>query len=51
MLETIMLIEFVVAFLMGLAACCFLFWGIFAGAFKNVEEIKHRILEIEKHEP
>ncbi|HXV79404.1 MAG TPA: hypothetical protein VEG60_05970 [Candidatus Binatia bacterium] len=50
MLETITLIEFIVAFLMGLAACCFLFWGILTGAFKNIEEIKHKILEIENHE-
>jgi cbb3-type cytochrome oxidase maturation protein len=47
MLELITLIEFIVAFLMGLAACCFLFWGILDGAFNNLEEIKHRILEIE----
>jgi cbb3-type cytochrome oxidase maturation protein len=47
MLEIITLIEFIVAFLMGLAACCFLFWGILDGAFTNVEDIKHRILEIE----
>jgi cbb3-type cytochrome oxidase maturation protein len=51
MLELITLIEFIVAFLMGLAACCFLFWGIFDGAFDNLEDIKHRILEIEKDEP
>jgi hypothetical protein len=51
MLEIITLIEFIVAFLMGLAACCFLFWGILDGAFTNLEEIKHQILEIEKHEP
>ena len=51
MLEIIVLIEFIVAFLMGLAACCFLFWGILDGAFDNLEEIKHRILEIEKNEP
>jgi cbb3-type cytochrome oxidase maturation protein len=47
MLEIITLIEFIVAFLMGLAACCFLFWGILDGEFTNVEDIKHRILEIE----
>jgi cbb3-type cytochrome oxidase maturation protein len=51
MLELITLIEFIVAFLMGLAACCFLFWGILVGAFDNLEDIKHRILEIEKDEP
>jgi cbb3-type cytochrome oxidase maturation protein len=51
MLELITLIEFIVAFLMGLAACCFLFWGILDGAFDNIEEIKHRVLEIERHEP
>ncbi|MBI4527749.1 MAG: cbb3-type cytochrome oxidase assembly protein CcoS [Deltaproteobacteria bacterium] len=51
MLEALTLIEFIVAFLMGLAACCFLFWGIFSGAFENVEEIKDRILEIENDEP
>jgi cbb3-type cytochrome oxidase maturation protein len=50
MLETITLVEFIVAFLMGLAACCFLFWGILTGAFNNIEEIKHRILEIENDE-
>jgi hypothetical protein len=50
MLEIITLVEFIVAFLMGLAACCFLFWGILGGAFNNVENIKHRILEIEKDE-
>jgi len=51
MLELITLIEFIVAFLMGLAACSFLFWGILDGAFNNLEDIKHRILEIEKDEP
>jgi cbb3-type cytochrome oxidase maturation protein len=50
MLAIIILIEFVVAFLMGLAACCFLFWGILDGAFDNLEEIKYRILEIEKND-
>jgi nitrogen fixation-related uncharacterized protein len=50
MLEIITLIEFLVAFLMGLAACCFLFWGILTGAFNNIEEIKHQILEIENDE-
>jgi cbb3-type cytochrome oxidase maturation protein len=48
MLEIITLVEFIVASLMGLAACCFLFWGILDGAFEDVEQIKHRILEIEK---
>ncbi len=51
MLEIIVLIEFIVAFLMGLAACCFLFWGILSGAFKDVEQIKERVLEIENDEP
>jgi cbb3-type cytochrome oxidase maturation protein len=51
MLELITLIEFIVAFLMGLAACCFLFWGILDGAFDHLEDIKHRVLEIERHEP
>ena len=50
MLELITLVEFIVAFLMGLAACCFLFWGILDEAFTNLEEIKHRILEIESDE-
>ena len=51
MLELITLIEFIVAFLMGLAAFCFIFWGILDGAFDNLEDIKHRILELEKDEP
>ena len=32
--ELITLVEFIVAFLMGLAACCFLFWGILDGALE-----------------
>jgi cbb3-type cytochrome oxidase maturation protein len=49
-LELITFIEFIVAFLMGLAACCFLLWGILDGAFHNLEDIKRRILEIENDE-
>jgi cbb3-type cytochrome oxidase maturation protein len=51
MLELITLIEFIVAFLMGLAACCFLFWGILDGAFEDLEEIKNQVLEVEQNEP
>lgn len=51
MFETITFIEFAVASLMGLSACCFLVWGIVAGAFRNVEEIKHQVLEVEKNGP
>ncbi|MGQ4808374.1 hypothetical protein NKDENANG_01756 [Candidatus Entotheonellaceae bacterium PAL068K] len=51
MLEYITFVEFLVAFCMGLAACCFFLWAIMAGTLKNVEEIKHTIMEIENHEP
>lgn len=51
MFETITFVEFAVASLMGLAACCFLVWGLVTGAFKDVEGIKHQVLEVEKNEP
>lgn len=50
MLEQLTLLEFLIAFLMGLAAGCFLLWGMMVGAFKNVEEIKYKIIEVEDHE-
>jgi hypothetical protein len=50
MLEQLTFLEFLVAFLMGLAACCFLLWGMMVGAFKDVEEIKYKIMEVEDHE-
>ena len=51
MIEQITFFEFLVAFCMGLAACCFFLWAIMVGAFKNVEDIKYKITEIEGHEP
>jgi cbb3-type cytochrome oxidase maturation protein len=50
MLEHVTFFEFLVALCMGLAALCFFFWAIMEGAFKDVEEIKYTITEIENHE-
>jgi len=47
-LEYLMIGEFVVAFLMGLAALCALFWAVASGAFRNVEAIKHQVLRLEE---
>jgi len=45
--EYLTLGEFVVAFLMGLAALSAFVWAVASGAFRNVESIKHRVLELE----
>ena len=47
MLEHLTLGEFVVALLMGLAALSAFVWGATSGAFKNVEAIKHQVLQVE----
>lgn len=48
MLEYLVLGEFVVSLLMALAAACALFWGELSGALRNVEGVKHRVLEVEE---
>ncbi len=50
MLEQITFFEFLVAFLMGLSAFCFFFWAVVEGTFKNVEEVKYKVMEVEDHE-
>ncbi len=47
MLEYLTLGEFVVAFLMSLAALCAFIWGAATGAFQGVESIKHQVLRVE----
>lgn len=47
MLEYLTLGEFVVAFLMSLAALCAFIWGAASGAFQGVEAIKHQVLRVE----
>lgn len=47
MLEYLTLGEFVVAFLMALAALSALVWAVATGAFRNVEAIKHQVLRVE----
>jgi len=47
MLEQITFLEFLVAFLMGLSALSFFFWAIVEGAFKDVEEVKDKVMEVE----
>lgn len=42
--------EFLVAFLMSLAALSALVWAVASGAFRNVEAVKHRVLRLEEGE-
>jgi len=44
------LAEFLVAFLMSLAALSALVWAVASGAFRNVEAIKNQVLELEEEE-
>jgi hypothetical protein len=46
-LEYLTLGEFLVAFLMSLAALCAFVWGAATGAFRGVESIKHQVLQVE----
>jgi len=46
-LEWLMLGEFVVASLMGLAALSAFVWGMASGAFRDVEAVKQRVLDVE----
>ncbi len=47
MLEYLTFGEFIVAFLMGLAAVSALVWGVVSGAFRDVEAIKYQVLRLE----
>jgi cbb3-type cytochrome oxidase maturation protein len=42
--------EFLVALLMSLAALSALVWAAASGVFRDVEAIKHRVLELEEEE-
>ncbi|MGH7312552.1 MAG: hypothetical protein ACREJV_05220 [Candidatus Rokuibacteriota bacterium] len=39
--------EFLVSVLMGLAAFCVFLWALAAGALSNVEQVKYQVLQIE----
>jgi cbb3-type cytochrome oxidase maturation protein len=39
--------EFLVSVLMGLAALCVFVWALAAGAFSNIERVKYQVLQIE----
>src|SRR5947208_14129484 len=47
MLEHLTLGEFVVALLMALAALSAFVWAAVSGAFRDIEAIKHQVLEVE----
>ena len=51
MLEYLTLGEFAVAALMALAALSAFVWGVAGGAFRDVESVKQRVLEVEGDEP
>ena len=40
--------QFVVSVLMGLAAVCLFVWAAAAGLFRDVEEIKYQVLTTER---
>lgn len=42
--------EFLVAFLMSLAALSALVWAVASGAFRNVEAVKHQVLRLEEED-
>lgn len=48
MIEYLMLGEFLVAVLMGLAALCAFVWAAAGGVFRNVEGVKHQVLRVEE---
>jgi cbb3-type cytochrome oxidase maturation protein len=48
MVELLTLGEFAVAVLMGLAALSAFVWGTASGAFRDVETIKYRVLQVEE---
>ena len=48
MLEHLTLGAFAVAVLMGLAALSAFVWGAVSGAFRDVETIKYRVLQVEE---
>ncbi|HYE92187.1 MAG: cbb3-type cytochrome oxidase assembly protein CcoS [Candidatus Rokubacteria bacterium] len=50
MLEYLTLGQFVVAALMAAAALCAFVWGLASGAFRDVEGVKHTVLEAEADE-
>ncbi len=48
MLEYLTLYEFVVAFLMSLAALCAFLWAAATGLLRNVEPVKYQVLKAEE---
>ena len=46
-LQYLILGQFVVATLMGLAALCLFLWGVAAGLFHDVEPVKYQVLDCE----
>ena len=47
MFEYLLLGEFVVAFLMGLAALSGFIWALVSGAFRNAEALRGEVLRLE----
>jgi cbb3-type cytochrome oxidase maturation protein len=46
-LHYLILGQFVVSVLMGLAGLCLFVWAISSGLFRNVEPVKYQVLESE----
>ncbi|MEJ2182347.1 MAG: cbb3-type cytochrome oxidase assembly protein CcoS [Nitrospirota bacterium] len=45
--EEIVILEFIVAVLMGLGALCVFIWAVLSGHYEDAEEIKYRVLQRE----
>ena len=50
MVEYLTFGEFVVALLMGLAALSLFVWAVASGVFRDVEAVKHQVLEREAND-
>ena len=46
-MEALTLLQFTVAFLMGLGAVCVFVWGVLSGLFEDVEAVKYRAYRAE----
>ena len=46
-METLTLLQFVVALFMSLGAVCLFIWAVLSGMFEDVEAIKHRAYRAE----
>lgn len=49
-METLTLVQFLVALCMGMGGLCLFIWAVLSGQFTNVESIKYRAYRTEVHD-